>query len=157
MENASTPTGSIWKCLIFWWWHNVSTKALGLLWLTRSRNKLENKNIETFQRVKWKPPRMLFLQLPIDLTLLVDNAMGFFSGYSAMEPQLGHVDDWRWDLWMWNWRHNSNYKSNVKTLNVHRCVQLYIHLSLVRSGAMDCGSLKCSFGDSSSESDVTKK
>lgn len=36
-------TGSIWKCLIFWWWHNVSTNALGLLWLTLTRNNLCNK------------------------------------------------------------------------------------------------------------------
>lgn len=31
--------------------------------------------------------------LPIDLSLLVDDAMGFFSGYPAMEPQLSYVDD----------------------------------------------------------------
>lgn len=36
-------TGSIWKCLIFWWWHNVSTNALGLLWLTLTRNNLCSK------------------------------------------------------------------------------------------------------------------
>lgn len=33
-------TGRIWKCLIFWWWHKVSTNALGLLWLSRNRNNL---------------------------------------------------------------------------------------------------------------------
>lgn len=32
---------------------------------------------------------------------------------------------------------------------------LCIYLSLVRSGAMDCGSLICSFVDSSSERDAT--
>lgn len=31
--------------------------------------------------------------LPIDLSLLVDNTMGFFSGYPAVEPQLSYVDD----------------------------------------------------------------
>lgn len=29
---------------------------------------------------------MVFVDLPIYLSLLVDNAMGFFSGYPAMEP-----------------------------------------------------------------------
>lgn len=33
--------------------------------------------------------------LPVHLSLLVDDAMGFFSGYPAMEPQLSHVDDCR--------------------------------------------------------------
>lgn len=36
-------TGSIWKCLIFWWWHKVSTNAFGLLWLTLTRNNLCSK------------------------------------------------------------------------------------------------------------------
>ena len=31
--------------------------------------------------------------LPIDLSLLVGNTMGFFSGYPAVEPQLSYVDD----------------------------------------------------------------
>lgn len=30
--------------------------------------------------------------LPVYLSLLVDNAMGFFSRYPAMEPQLSYVD-----------------------------------------------------------------
>lgn len=33
--------------------------------------------------------------LPIYLSLLVDDTMGFFSRYPAMKPQLGHVDDCR--------------------------------------------------------------
>lgn len=33
--------------------------------------------------------------LPIYLSLLVDDAMGFFSSYPAMKPQLGYVDDCR--------------------------------------------------------------
>lgn len=33
-------TGRIWKFLIFWWWHRVSTNAFGLLWLSRRRNSL---------------------------------------------------------------------------------------------------------------------
>lgn len=36
---------------------------------------------------------MVSVDLPIYLSLLVDNAMGFFSGYPAMEPQLSYVDD----------------------------------------------------------------
>lgn len=30
---------------------------------------------------------------PIYLSLLVDNAVGLFSGYPAMEPELSYVDD----------------------------------------------------------------
>lgn len=30
---------------------------------------------------------------PVYLSLLVDDAMGFFSGYPAVEPQLSYVDD----------------------------------------------------------------
>lgn len=33
------------------------------------------------------------MNLPVYLSLLVDNTVGFFSGYSAMEPQLSYVDD----------------------------------------------------------------
>jgi len=36
-------TGKIWKCLIFWWWHKVSTNAFGLLWLSLNRNNLRGK------------------------------------------------------------------------------------------------------------------
>lgn len=43
-------TGRIWKCLIFWWWHKVSTNALGLLWLSRNRNSLtEERRQSLFQ------------------------------------------------------------------------------------------------------------
>lgn len=38
-------TGRIWKCLIFWWWHKVSTNALGLLWLSRNRNNLTHRTL----------------------------------------------------------------------------------------------------------------
>lgn len=31
--------------------------------------------------------------VPVYLSLLVDDAMGFFSGYPAVEPQLSYVDD----------------------------------------------------------------
>lgn len=37
---SAVLTGKIWKCLIFWWWHSVSTNAFGLLWLSRRRNNL---------------------------------------------------------------------------------------------------------------------
>lgn len=43
IKHKGVRTGSIWKCLIFWWWHNVSTNALGLLWLTLTRNNLRDK------------------------------------------------------------------------------------------------------------------
>lgn len=103
-------TGSIWKCLIFWWWHKVSTNALGLLWLTLTRNNLcskreqrdvkkNSKQNKTKQRNK-NSSWLLFTfsgqkNLPVYLPLLVDDAMGFFSGYSAMEPQLSYMDDCR--------------------------------------------------------------
>lgn len=38
----SILTGKIWKFLIFWWWHSVSTNAFGLLWLSRRRKSLGN-------------------------------------------------------------------------------------------------------------------
>lgn len=112
-------TGSIWKCLIFWWWHNVSTNALGLLWLTLSRNNLCSRREEYYsaesilQMQKEKSQHFscaLFRSSeyrktactkrapalsPIDLSLLVDDAMGFFSRYPAMKPQLSYVDDCR--------------------------------------------------------------
>lgn len=46
MKHQNMLTGSIWKCLIFWWWHNVRTYALGLLWLTLSRNNLHSRRRE---------------------------------------------------------------------------------------------------------------
>lgn len=54
-------------------------------------------------------------------------------------------------------------KSNTfktKTLKINNSagpVAPQIYLSLARSGEEDCGSLKCSFVDSSSERDVKKK
>lgn len=35
----------------------------------------------------------LRLEVPVYLSLLVDDAMGFFSGHPAVEPQLSYVDD----------------------------------------------------------------
>lgn len=121
IKHHGIHTGSIWKCLIFWWWHNVSTNALGLLWLTLSRNNLcserkedtvRKKNIQVgliSTRVQWGKiyscyskfckkkcrSKIAPAHLPIHLSLLVDNAVGFFSGYPAMEPQLCYVDDCR--------------------------------------------------------------
>lgn len=85
--------------------------------------------------------------LPVYLSLLVDDAMGFFSGYSAMEPQLSYMDD------CIEFRHVEN-----KTLKPTNLLVLLpqIYLSLMKSGEVDCGSLKCSIVDSSSERDVKK-
>lgn len=94
-------TGSIWKCLIFWWWHNVSTNALGLLWLTLTRNNLCNEREGYVIKNRNKSSSWhLFTfsgqkNVPVYLPLLVDDAMGFFSGYPAMEPQLSYMDDCR--------------------------------------------------------------
>lgn len=102
MKQHWVHTGSIWKCLNFWWWHNVSTNALGLLWLTLTRNNLCNKREkgDVRSREQVNSSWLLFTfsgqrHVPIYLPLLVDDAMGFFSGYPAMEPQLSYMDHCR--------------------------------------------------------------
>lgn len=59
---------------------------------TTKKNK---KSVKTSAGVVNKNIHVLHPALPVYLSLLVDDAMGFFSGYPAVEPQLSHVDDCR--------------------------------------------------------------
>lgn len=62
IQHQWVHTGSIWKCLIFWWWHKVSTNALGLLWLTLTRNNLCRKREQgDVKRKKTRDTKTLFL------------------------------------------------------------------------------------------------
>lgn len=76
--------------------------------------------------------------------------MGFLSGYSAVEPQLGYVDDCR----------DSAKDMLLKIdLRIGKVVSnsfagLSIYLNLMRSDVGDCGNPGCSFVDSSSERDA---
>lgn len=53
----------------------------------------KNKLVKTTAGVANRNIHVLHPTVPVYLSLLVDDAMGFFSGYPAVEPQLSYVDD----------------------------------------------------------------
>lgn len=70
----------------------------------KQTNKQRNNNLSSWLLFTFSGQK----DLPVYLPLLVDDAMGFFSGYSSMEPQLSYMDDCR------EIRHVSK-KKNFKT------------------------------------------
>lgn len=150
-------TGSIWKCLNFWWWHSVSTNALGLLWLTRTRNNLHmgrkwdsnNKSVSLGpQQRRW-----------------AEAFMAFSSKYPSTCPCWWMM---RWDssLVILPWNHNCAMWMTVQTEHVLQNSQFKVFavfwsfwstdLSSARSDAGDCGNPARSFVDSSSEGDAVR-
>ena len=58
------------------------------------RRKLKEDHCEKLcEYVQCLNMRATSAHLPIYLSLLVDDAMGFLSGYLSIEPQLSYVDD----------------------------------------------------------------